>query len=303
LDIQQADAGIAAAQKALADAEASGDTERAQALRDSIAELEIKKQLAGLAQEQASLAAQNTADAKANVTLTEQQNAQAAEALRLQQQTALAQSNAEENERRLAAARERQIAGGERGEVELLPTDPAAITDEQIAQNAAAEERSRLNQQQITEQERLLELERQRAQIASSGGTGGGGSPEIPGFKAGGDFAGVRTAIVGEAGKEIVDFGGRRGYIYNAQKTAKILQNLPAPISSSPRTVAAPQSSGADTLLKEIKGLRRDLAKSPRQTVINQKNTANLRSLDQREVADIVRRSHREGIDYLQGLL
>jgi hypothetical protein len=151
-----------------------------------------------------------------------------------------------------------------------------------------------------------LELERQRAEelerIARGGGTGGS-SPEIPGFKSGGVFAWVRTAIVGETGKEIVDFGGRRGYVYNAQKTAKILQNLPAPISSSPRSVPTPRSSGADTLLQEIKGLRRDLAKAPRQTVINQKNTANLRSLDQQEVAQIVRRSHREGIDYLQGLL
>ena len=173
------------------------------------------------------------------------------------------------------------------------------ITTEAQRQNALSEDRQALNAQEIEQQERLLELQRQRNQL----GGGGGGSPDIPGFKQGGDFAGVRTAMVGEAGPELVDFGGRRGYVYNAQKTAKILQNLPAPISSSPRSVPTPRSSGADTLLKEIQGLRRDIAKAPRQTVINQKNTANLRSLDQREVADIVRRSHREGIDYLQGLL
>jgi TP901 family phage tail tape measure protein len=301
----------------LAAAQAAGNT-------DQVAQIQAQLELNKLQQEAAVLAAQNTQDAIANVELTERMNDLKRDGLINDQLAATASANQAENERRLQAARERQEAGLDRGQVELLPTQGDDILDtskdaenkenlERIdqeildnarQQNEASLERQSLNEVEINQQQQLLELERQRAEQLAQLATGrnGGLDNVIPGFKDGGSFSGVRTAVVGEAGPELVDFGGRRGYVYDAQKTARVLKSLPTtPMNTGLAPAVGTNSTTA--LLQEIKGLRREIGKAPRQLVVHQKNTANLRSLDQREVAQIVRQSHKDGIGYLERFL
>jgi hypothetical protein len=300
----------AAAQQALV----SGTDEEKDAARQRLAELDARQAINDLTIEGAALARQNTQDAIANAEAVKRANELASQGLDAQQREAIAQANAEENERRIQAANERQQAGLARGQVQLLPTDgdgldterdtrnaqalsdiEGGITREAAAQNELSAERQALNKIEIAQQEELLRLQRERAKANNRTET-----TTLPSFRDGGRFDSPGLSLVGEAGPELVHLGGR-GRVYNAKETARALRSLAAPVPAL-RTVVTP-AAPSDSLIQEIQGLRRDLAKAPRQTVINQRNTANLRSLDHREVADIVRRSHREGLDYLMGLL
>ncbi|NEO83824.1 MAG: phage tail tape measure protein [Spirulina sp. SIO3F2] len=324
----------------LAAAQEAGDAERVKELQQ---QLELNQSI----QDAAELAKQNTQDAIAGVGFAEFANQNAQQQLAAEQQTQLVDFNAQENERRIAAANERSQAGLSRGPVELLPTDGTGIdfsqdaeiaqqveginqqiTSEAQRQNELSQERQILNDIEIEQQKQLLELERQRG-----AGNAAPSGPVIPAFRTGGAFnSGTRQIMVGDGatlgraapeivkfaggpsvlaglyGPEILNTGGKSGFVYNAARTAQVIRSLPTkvnsinmPAAAATMTVASRGSSGAgnSALLQEIKGLRADLKGAPRKTEIHQHNTTTLSSLSDAEVDRRIRQRSLEGVKYI----